>query len=222
MKFRELFEKYILSFFRPMNVNEEIAGLNPEINISQLPGPFSYSVALGRYTVEKFHEKTDMGLLIHMMKYRQNTEAARKLTKILIDFIREYPFPQNPNLVITIPDTMTNRQNSPVKYLAEAIGKEFNWLVRHDIFSNIKVGLPQKTRTFDERIEDIHKRYRLNCPQLVQGKHILLFDDIFATGQSMIEAAQHIWDHHPHTVMAMTLVKLGSKFKIYGDESEHN
>lgn len=222
MKLWKLLEKYILSFFRPLANKEDIARLNPEINISQLPGPFTYSVALGKYSVEIFHKKTDMGQLIHLMKYHQNEQAAEKLSGILIDFIKEYPFPENPDLVITIPDTIINRPLSPVKYLAESICKDFDWPVRHDVFSHIKVGPPQKTRTFEERIEDNVKRYRLDFPKLVSEKNILLFDDIFATGQSMIEAAQLIWEQRPQTVMAMTLVKLGSKYKIYDDKSMHN
>ncbi|MEE9443347.1 MAG: hypothetical protein V3V99_11850 [candidate division Zixibacteria bacterium] len=211
-----------MSFFRLWANENDIARLNPEININQLPGPFSYSAALGKYSEDIFHKKTDMGRLIHLMKYRQNAQAAKKLSGILISFIREYPLPQHPDLIITIPDTITNCPISPVKYLAEAIGKEFNWPVRHDIFSHINVGPPQKARTFNERIEDNLRRYRLDYPELVQEKNILLFDDIFATGQSMIEAAQHIWDQRPRTVMAMALVKLGSQYKIYNDESEHN
>jgi len=150
-----------------------------------------------------------MGKLIHLMKYHYSQKAADRLASFLIDYLEENPLPDLPQAVITIPDSLTNRPFRPTAYLADAFGAHFGWPVRHDVIHRIRLEKPQKDRSFEDRLADTRPRYNLIHPEAVAGKQVLLFDDIYATGRSLTEAADLINEHAPRSLMALTLVKLG-------------
>jgi len=195
---------------------DEIDSLAPEIKPDTLPGPFARSLAIGRYSFDDFHKRTDMGKLIHLMKYHYSRKAADRLTIFLINYLQENPLPDQPGLVVTLPDSLTNRPFRPTAYLADAFGTHFGWPVRHDIIHPIRLEKPQKDRSFEERLADTEPRYDLRHPEAVTGKKVLLFDDIYATGRSLIEAADLINAHSPESLMALTLVKLGRGREQHG------
>lgn len=183
--------------------------LTPELSPTFLPGPFDYSIGLGHYSEQTFHRRTQMGTLVHMMKYHYSHEAADRLTVFLKEYLTDNPLPFRPDLIVTVPDSIPNRPFSPVGYIADRIAGEFGWTARHDIIVRARLEKPQKQRGFEERLQDTRPRYALRHPEAVRGRSVLLFDDIFATGKSLIEAANLIREHDPACLMAVTLVKLG-------------
>lgn len=183
--------------------------LTPELSPTVLPGPFDFSVGLGQYSLKTFHRRSQMGTLVHLMKYHHSREAADRLSEFLIEYLADHPLPERPDLIVTVPDSIPNRPFSPAGYIAERLAGEFGWTARTDIIVRARLEKPQKDRSFEERLQDTRPRYALRHPDAVRGKNILLFDDIFATGKSLIEAAALIREHDPACLMALTLVKLG-------------
>jgi len=186
-----------------------IADLTPELETTFLPGPFDFSVGLGNYSMNTFHHRTRMGTLIHLMKYHDSQEAADRLASFLAEYLTEHPLPFRPDLIVAVPDSIPNRPFSPVGYIAERIAELFCWEARQDIVVRARLEKPQKDRSFEERLADNRPRYTLHHPELLHGKNVLLFDDIFASGKSMLEAAELIRRHDPAHLMALTLVRLG-------------
>jgi len=188
--------------------NISVGELTPELSMTRLPGPFDYAVGLGDYSQGDFHERTDMGTLVHLMKYHYSREAADRLVEFLIDFLTANPLPDDPDLVITIPDTITNRPFSPTAYIAEQLGRRFRWPVGSKVIVRARLEKPQKDRSFEERLRDSRPRYALRNGNAARHKHILLFDDIYASGQSLKETGRLIREQNPKTLMALTLVRL--------------
>jgi predicted amidophosphoribosyltransferase len=210
MQIKKFVKNWILPLLRPRPEEQELLDrLNPQIAMTELPGPFDYAVGLGKYSIETFHKRSDMGTLIRMLKSDYSTAAADRLAELLIQFLESHPLPQKPDLVVTIPDSLTNRPFKPVAYLADQAADHFGWSARHDIIYPVRIEKPQRERSFKERMADLQPRYNLRHSDAVHGKSVLLFDDIFATGQSIIEAADLIREHSPAFVMALTLAKLG-------------
>jgi predicted amidophosphoribosyltransferase len=189
--------------------NTPVERLIPELSPTFLPGPFDYSIGLGHYSESTFHQRTQMGTLVHLMKYHHSYEAADRLVIFLKEYLTEHPLPDPPSLIITVPDSVPNRPFSPAGYIADGIAAAFGWTACHDIIVRARLEKPQKQRSFEERLQDTRPRYMLRHPEAVRGECILLFDDIFATGKSLIEAANLIREHDPACLMALTLVKLG-------------
>ncbi len=198
-------------FGRNDDENVPIGELTPELETTPLPGPFDFSLGLGHYSMQTFHRRTRMGTLIHLMKYHYSREAADRLAAFLIDYLTDYPLPYRPDLIVTVPDSIPNRPFSPVGYIAERIANKLGWSARRDIIVRARLEKPQKDRSFEERLADNRPRYALRHPEAVRGKTVLLFDDIFATGKSFIEAAELIREQNPVCLMGLALVKLGQK-----------
>jgi predicted amidophosphoribosyltransferase len=196
-------------FGRREGENVPIRELTPELATTQLPGPFDFSIGLGYYSMQTFHRRTHMGTLIHLMKYQYSREAAERLAVFLIDYLTKHPLPYRPDLIVTVPDSIPNRPFSPVGHIAERVAEKFGWTARQDIIVRARLEKPQKDRSFEERLADNRARYALRYPEAVRGKTVLLFDDIFATGKSFIEAAELIRERDPIRLMGLTLVKLG-------------
>jgi predicted amidophosphoribosyltransferase len=182
--------------------------LNPRLSPVPLPGPFDYAVGLGEYSRIDFHDRTDMGTLVHLMKNSHLRKAADRLIELVIDYLLEYPLPENPDLIITIPDSTSNRPFSPTIYIAKQLGSRFGWPVGNNVILRTRLEKPQRDRSFEERLEDARPRYEINIGVDIRDRHILLFDDIYASGQSLIEAGHLIREHNPKSLMALTLVRL--------------
>ncbi len=196
-------------FGRRDRENVPVEELTPELAPTFLPGPCGYSLGLGHYSERTFHRRTQMGTLIHLMKYHRSQEAADRLAAFLAAYLTDHHLPRRPDLIVTVPDSVPNRPFSPVGYIADRLAGEFAWTPRHDIIVRARLEKPQKDRSFEERLQDTRPRYALRHPEAVRGRNVLLFDDIFATGKSLIEAAGLIREHDPAFLMALTLVKLG-------------
>ena len=207
--FRDFFSDHIISFFHSAENDDMVKTIFPTVSPVSLDGPFTFGVALGRYTLAQFHTKSDLGILIHLMKYGQNIAAAEKLAAFIIEYLKSYPLPETPDLLVTIPDTIPNRPFKANQYLGDHIAVALGIPSRHDIFGHLKLGPPQKDRSFEERLADDQPRYRLTHPEAVKGKSILLYDDICSTGQSLCEAARLLKSAGAESVTALTLVKIG-------------
>ena len=209
MKLMKRLKKRVIEFLVPSR--EKHAGierLTPEIRVTSLPGPFDYAVGLSDYSLTTFHDRTDMGALVHLMKNHHSRPAADKLAAFVIGYLDDHPLPYRPDLVVTIPDSITNRPFSPARYIADMVAEHFGWSCRHDLIIRARLEKPQKDRSYKERLEDRRPRYALQHGDILTGRHILLFDDIYATGRSLIEAADLIRADRPASIMALTLAKL--------------
>ena len=189
---------------RPKKNND----LDSELKITVLPGPFAFSAALAELSVDAFHDHSSIGKMIRQMKSGNADEAADRLAKLIIRYLDDHRLPENPEVVIAIPDSVPNRSSSPVENLCRRVADHFEWPVGIDLIRRIRSEKPQKERSFEERLADTNPRYRLTDPGSVRNKRVLLFDDIYATGRSLIEAAELILEHSPKSIMALTLVKL--------------
>ncbi len=198
----------LTSPFPDLSKDQESGIFENECKITPLPGPFGHAVALTSYTVDDFHRESEIGVLIRRMKSEPSKEAADRLAAFIIKYLENHKWPQIPDVVLTIPDSVIDRPFSPVEYLYKKVAVHFDWSVRTDIIRRIRPGKPQRERSFEERLADTEPRYGLADPEAVRDKHLLLLDDIYATGRSLIEAAELIRAQSPKSIMALALVKL--------------
>lgn len=179
----------------------------PETELDELPGPFDGSLSLWQCQYDSFHASSSIGSLIREMK-QQDSESIRALfIQAIVDYFIEHPQEIPPDIVTVIPDSR-RRSFQTVSAVASGFCKELSWTFREGLIIPAKVGKPQKNRSWAERQGDRTSRYRPADPEIVSGKHILIFDDIFATGQSMTEAAKLFRDAGAESVSALVLVRL--------------
>jgi predicted amidophosphoribosyltransferase len=202
------FKDYIASFFLPASREaNDLDLLQPEVEVLKLPGPFSFAVALGEFSHD-VKNQSDLAKLVLMAKRCNSVKAADRLSEFLIGYLEEGPLPHTPDILVTIPDSIGKHSFSPVQHMAQSLAVRFGWELRHDIFVHARITKPQKSRGFEERLNDERPRYRLAESSFAENRHILIFDDIFATGKTLIEAGNLLAQCSPASVMALVIAQL--------------
>ncbi len=228
MSIIQFYQKYIGSFLRLSDPREiEIADpnqLNPAIDSVNLLHmfnarithrrnsnvPFASAFSLGRYSNLFTGTKTNLGQLIFLMKYQYVKTAAERLLKFTCQGLKKIKLPYHPDLIVSIPDSLINRPFSPTRLIASGLAEYYYAEYIDDLIQRKRLGPAQKNRLFNDKISDQRLRYSLLDRDSVRGKHILLFDDIFDTGQTALEAGRHLRSAGAKSIMLVTLAYLGS------------
>ena len=88
------------------------------------------------------------------------------------------------------PRRRRNRGFNQAKLLAESVAKNFNLPVFENLI-RIKNNDPQmKIKGFEARIKNINGCFKIQNPEFIAGKNIILIDDVFTSGATMNEAVK--------------------------------
>ena len=183
-----------------------------EVAISQatglsLTGPFAYGGALSRYSHAPQSHQSGLGRLVFEMR-NGNPDAVNLLTRVLNHYLDQHPLLARPDLIVPIPDSVPNRIFHPVHSLAEKLSERFSGRLAENIISRAVIEKPQRDRSYAERIIDGRLLYKVEHPEVIVGKQILIFDDIYATGRSVSDAARVISECHPKVLMVLVMAWL--------------
>ena len=201
---------YFLSFFRVLRDDANTVGkIDFSPDSQPLPDNFIWSRTLGRYSRHDLHRRTGLGKLIYMAKSKACQEAADRLVEIIIQNLSDDPPPFRPEVVTIVPDTEINRPFMPVPYIAQKLADFWGADAILDCLGPVRLEKPQKKRTPDERKGDIEARYFLRDKSRLSGHTVLIFDDIYGTGQSLREAVKLLVDAGSKAVLAMTIARIG-------------
>lgn len=198
--------RYLFSFFRPETSPIALKYL-PDMDLEELPGSFDGSICLWRQDFDYFHSKSWIGKLIRELKNDDSEIAKNVFAEAILDFLQNNPLERSPDIVTIVPDS-SQRSFQTVASIASRFCGHMNWPFVESLIEPVKISKPQKNRSWSEREHDTAARYRLSDPEMVSGKHVLIFDDIFATGQSLIEAAELMHDAGAEYVSVLSLVQL--------------
>jgi ComF family protein len=152
----------------------------------QNPYKFDRARSLGHYD-------TVLRQLIHHFKYQKQlgvlSDIDRLLEKYFSDFGEEYsdltvsPIPLHFN-------KMRERGFDQAFLLARQVARALHAPLESALLKRVAVTSPQATKTKAERAQNIKGAFEVNRPEWVEGKNVLLVDDVFTTGATANEAAK--------------------------------
>lgn len=132
---------------------------------------------------DKFDTKyTEMGELIHRLKYRSDRTAISGVIRLLskITWRTEFDF------IIPIPPTDANRSFQPVTEIAAALGEHRNISVLTDVLVKTTGSKPLKTIADpDEREQALRDTMMVCTTPILEGASILLVDDLYRSGATL-------------------------------------
>ena len=126
---------------------------------------------------------SEMGSLLYKLKYQQNYSVVNEIVAPIIDFImsvyNDIPF----DMVVPIPPS-TPRNVQPVDLLAQALASGLGISCQNCIVS---LNSEPVKNIVDpaERLNAVQNKYQLGQNANVNGKCILLLDDLFRSGTTM-------------------------------------
>lgn len=147
--------------------------------------------------------------LIHQFKYRQKDYLGFTLSRLLIEFIREYHLPiEYVDMIIPVPlhkTKMREREFNQAETLSKCLGDEFSKPVIKD---NLIRRRPTKSQTElpeNERLANVRGSFSVRDAAAIKTKNILLVDDVLTTASTCSEAALALKDAGANIVFVLTL-----------------
>ncbi|NLY10207.1 MAG: ComF family protein [Firmicutes bacterium] len=122
--------------------------------------------------------------LLHVIKYQGGFDACRALGLLLGLAIREESRLQDANYLLPVPlhsERLAKRGFNQAEVLADNIIK----IWKRKVFRKavrIKNTVPQSDLSFKQRIRNLDGAFWIVEPTLLNGKHVIIIDDIYTTG----------------------------------------
>jgi len=147
--------------------------------------------------------------LIHEFKYKGKDYLGRTLSKLMIDFIKEYDLPVGyMDFIVPVPlykSRLREREFNQSHILSKHIGQEFgkgildNTLIRHRLTQT------QTELDIEKRAANVRDSFSVRNNSILRGKNILLVDDVLTTAATSSEAAKTLKNAGANIVFVLTL-----------------
>lgn len=188
-------------------------GAMPFTNYENSPENFAEKLFWGKVNIEMacslfFYEKGSVyGNVIHRLKYKGDKEGGRTLAQVLANKLLSSRF-NKIDAILPVPlhkkrqkERGYNQSEVIAEVLSEITGKE---LIVNGV-SRIKNTNTQTQKGRFNRYENLASVFKVNNPEILQNKHILLVDDIVTTGATLETLAAEILKVNETKVSVATL-----------------
>lgn len=132
---------------------------------------------------------------IHNIKYRDAYHDARNLGRWWATQLAESPYYGSVDAIIPVPlhwRRRLRRTYNQSEYLAEGLGRELGIKVIYDAVRRVRYNESQTHRTTSERWQNVENIFAVIRPERLAGRHLLLVDDVFTTGATIISLGNAI------------------------------
>jgi competence protein ComFC len=153
---------------------------------------------------------------IHYFKYKSFKNLAPILGKILINYLQKLQLiNQSTNKLINYivvpiplhPKRERKRGFNQAELIAEIVAQNFN-LELIEGLQRIKNNKPQaQCKRAEDRIEGVKGCFKIKNAEKIQGKNILLVDDVFTSGATINEAVKVLKPKGVKKIIALTIAK---------------
>jgi ComF family protein len=152
--------------------------------------------------------------LIHGLKYGGRTDIGVELGGIMGQELKNSPMAQT-DLILPVPlhpRKLRRRGYNQCDYIAEGLSHTLKIHWNKDILSRISSSSSQTSKSRSERWDHLDNAFRVEDPGMIQGKHILLIDDVVTTGSTLEACAGAILQSDSTRVSIATLAYTGRLF----------
>jgi len=187
----------------------------------KIPGRWRDGYALDHHTVSSTYlgddefghaqfetKRSDIGELLYRLKYKSDASTVTSIVETVASFIDAWK--PGVGLIVPVPPSRP-RAFQPVLVLADALAKRLGLPCAPTCVARTR-DVPELKNVYDynERISLLADAHRVDKAQ-VQGRKILLFDDLYRSGATMNAIAAALYDHGGAAdVFALTITKTRS------------
>ncbi|HNW96682.1 MAG TPA: ComF family protein [Candidatus Paceibacterota bacterium] len=168
-----------------------------------------------------YYEITPVKTLIHNYKYRFAKSIARTLSDIIIIYLKRSLNDWNNWVIIPIPlhrSRLNWRGFNQAEEIAKIINQKFNWPILNGILIRKKKTAEQaEIKKREKRQENLKDAFGLSpvknsnnkssSTQIIEGKKIILLDDVYTTGTTLEEAAKILKSAGAKKIIGLVIAK---------------
>ncbi|MCH8942113.1 MAG: ComF family protein [Bacteroidetes bacterium] len=140
-----------------------------------------------------FENDKELQHIIHSIKYSNKFAVGKRLGEMIAEIRGNEIKTWNIDLIVPVPLhhlKKANRGYNQSFYIAKGLGKSLNIPVNQSILKRVKFTQTQTTLTLVERQENVGNAFKVKKTKLVEGKNILIIDDVITTGATQNECAK--------------------------------
>jgi competence protein ComFC len=147
--------------------------------------------------------------LIHLFKYKNKSQLARPLSKMMVDFIKNYNLAlKGFDILVAVPlhsSKLREREYNQAQLLTEHISNYLNIPCSEGNLQRKRPTQPQSNLTGPERWNNVIDAFGVKNPEEFKDKRALIIDDLLTTGATCSEIAKTLKDSGADSVYALTL-----------------
>ena len=143
-------------------------------------------------------------------KFGDKSYLYKTFTKIIINNKKVYRFIKKYDIIIPVPmykNKLSVRGYNQSALGARKIAKETKIIFGKSILAKIKDTKKQSTLTKEDRVNNIKDAFYIRNSNIIKGKNIILFDDIYTTGSTVNECSKVIKEAGAKSVFVITIAK---------------
>jgi len=153
------------------------------IHPRRIYGPWTDGFTLDRHSVSRWMSaRTELGELVHKLKYENNAEAVAPIVDTVEDFIRNRWKELPPvDCIVPAPPSVTRLGIQPATELAKALAVRLGVPCTEDATSKVKATAPVKRIFFGAERRQLLREAIQKGPGDVRNKCVLVVDDFTQT-----------------------------------------
>lgn len=167
-----------------------------KIHLDEIEKSFWGKVEIERATsFMYYHKNSPYNNLIHRLKYKNSPDTGDRLAFLAAKEIAESGFFDDIDAIVPLPLSkrkMRQRGYNQCDYIAKGLSRATGIPVIKNAVKRLKSNETQTHKSRDERWQNVEGIFALSDATLIEGKHILLIDDILTTGATLASCAKSI------------------------------
>ena len=144
--------------------------------------------------------------IIHHLKYRGRKETGIKLGSMMGKQLKQTSFYSDIDLIIPVPlhkSKKKRRGYNQSAYLSEGIASELGLPVDEKALNRSKATKSQTRKGRYSRHENMQNAFCVLKPENIEGKHVLLVDDVITTGATLEACATEL---HKYGIRRISII----------------
>jgi ComF family protein len=142
-----------------------------------------------------FYSYSDVKLMLHRLKYKGRKDIGIQLGLMAGKKANNSPFFEDIDLIVPVPlhsSKLIKRGYNQAAFIAKGVSEKMNVPVREDVILKHTNTRSQTKMNRIERVKNVQSSFKLNDKQGIQGRHILIVDDVLTTGATIEACANHL------------------------------
>jgi len=174
-----------------------------------LAGRFPFRDAIS-YTI--YHQEGMMQQIVHRLKYQDDPKLAFFMGKLCGSTLLEAGLLKNTDVLVPVPlhaKRLKERGYNQSEEFAKGISWATNIPMEVGVLKRVVNNPPQaKTQSRMERWQNVRNIFSVEGERLLEGKHILLIDDVITTGSTIEASARSLLSIKDVKISILSLSKV--------------
>ena len=142
-----------------------------------------------------FYNYSDVKLMLHRLKYEGRKDIGFQLGLMAGQRAKHSPFFNDIDLVVPIPihsSKLIKRGYNQAAFIGKGVSEKLGVPLREDVIIKHTNTKSQTKMNRIERVKNVRSSFQLVDKSGIQGRHILLVDDVLTTGATLEACGNHL------------------------------